>query len=363
LKYLEEFRDAERVRKVANAAAAVAPADRAFAFMEVCGTHTMAVARYGLKKLLPPNVRLISGPGCPVCVTPKEYVDHAVALAREPDIVVATFGDMMRVPGSSTDLLRQQAEGADVRVVYSARDAVAFARAEPDRRVVFLGVGFETTAPTVAATVKEAAAAGIRNYFVLAAHKLIPPAMRALCESGDVALDGFLCPAHVSAIIGADAYEFIARDHGLACAVAGFEPVDILQGIYLLLKQYADGKRRVDNQYSRVVKREGNLRAQEVQAEVFDVCDSRWRGLGDLPASGLAMRDEYAALDAARALEVEPEETVPDHGCICGDVLTGAKVPADCPLFGDECAPAGPVGPCMVSSEGSCAAAYKFEYE
>jgi hydrogenase expression/formation protein HypD len=361
LRYLEEFRDAERVRKVAAAAGAVAPADRTFTFMEVCGTHTMSVARYGLRKLLPPNVRLISGPGCPVCVTPKEYVDHAVALAREPGVTVATFGDMMRVPGSSTDLLRLQAEGADVRVVYSARDALAFSRAEPDRRVVFLGVGFETTAPTVAATVKEAAAAGIRNYYVLAAHKLIPPAMRALCESGDVSLDGFLCPAHVSAIIGADSYEFIVRDFGLACAVAGFEPVDILQGIYLLLKQYADGKRCVDNQYSRVVKWEGNPRAREVQAEVFEVCDSRWRGLGDLPGSGLAIREGYAALDAVHALDVEPEETIPDRGCICGDVLTGVKVPADCPLFGEECTPEQPVGPCMVSSEGSCAAAYKYE--
>ncbi len=363
MKYLDEFRDAERVRKVAAAVAAVAPDDRGFTFMEVCGTHTMAVARYGLKKLLPANVRLISGPGCPVCVTPKEYVDYAVALAREPGVTVATFGDMMRVPGSSTDLLRLQAEGADVRVVYSARDALAFARAEPKRAVVFLAVGFETTAPTVAATAKEAAAAGIRNYFVLAAHKLIPPAMRVLCEGGAVALDGFLCPAHVSAIIGARAYEFIPRDYDLACAVAGFEPVDILQGIYFLLKQYADGERRVDNQYSRVVKEEGNPRAQEIQAEVFRVCDSRWRGLGDLPASGLALREEYAALDAARAFEVEPEETVPDRGCICGDVLTGAKVPAECSLIGDECTPARPVGPCMVSSEGTCAAALKYEYE
>lgn len=363
MKYLDEFRDPARVDKAARAAAAVNDAGRDFAFMEVCGTHTMAVARFGLRKLLPANVRLISGPGCPVCVTPKEYVDHAVALARKPGVVVATFGDMMRVPGSSADLLRLQAEGADVRVVYSAREALAFARAEVNRKVVFLAVGFETTAPTVAATVREARVAGADNFFVLAAHKLIPPAMRALCESGDVALDGFLCPAHVSAIIGARAYDFIPRDYRLACAVAGFEPVDILQGIYLLLKQCADGERRVDNQYSRVVKREGNPRAQEVQAEVFEVCESRWRGLGDLPASGLALRGEFAAFDAARALEVEPEETLPDRGCICGAVLTGAKVPADCSLFGDACTPARPVGPCMVSSEGSCAAAFKYGYE
>jgi hydrogenase expression/formation protein HypD len=363
VKYLDEFREPSRVAKAARAVAAVNDPGRAFAFMEVCGTHTMAVARFGLRKLLPGNVRLISGPGCPVCVTPKEYVDHAVALARGSGVVVATFGDMMRVPGSSTDLLRMQAEGADVRVVYSPREALAFARAEPDRRVIFLAVGFETTAPTVAATLREAKAAEVGNFFVLVAHKLIPPAMRALCESGDVALDGFLCPAHVSAIIGARAYDFIPRDYDLACAVAGFEPVDILQGIYLLLKQYADGERRVDNQYSRVVKTEGNARAREIQEEVFEACDSRWRGLGDLPGSGLALRERYAAVDAARTFDVEPEETLPDRGCICGAVLTGAKVPADCALFGGDCTPARPVGPCMVSSEGSCAAAFKYEYE
>jgi len=363
LKYLDDFRDPARARKVARAIAAVAPADREFAFMEVCGTHTMAVARYGLKKLLPPNVRLISGPGCPVCVTPKEYVDHALALARTPGVTVATFGDMMRVPGSSADLLRLQAEGADVRVVYSARDALALARAEPARKVVFLAVGFETTSPTVAATVKAAAPEGLGNFFFLAAHKLIPPAMRALCETDDLALDGFLCPAHVSAIIGSSAYDFVADGYELACAVTGFEPVDILQGIYLLLKQYADGERRVDNQYSRVVKAAGNRRAQELLAEVFEVCDSRWRGLGELPASGSALREEYAAFDAARALQVEPEETVPDRGCICGEVLTGVKLPTDCTLFGERCTPAAPVGPCMVSSEGSCAAAFKYGYE
>jgi hydrogenase expression/formation protein HypD len=363
VRYLDEFRDPERTRKTARAVAAVNPGGREFAFMEVCGTHTMAIARYGLKKLLPPNVRLISGPGCPVCVTPKEYVDRAVALARAPGVVVATFGDMMRVPGSSADLLRLQAEGADVRVVYSAREALAVARAEPERKVVFLAVGFETTAPTVAATVAEAAAEGVENYFLLVAHKLIPPAMRALCAQGDLALDGFLCPAHVSAIIGAGAYEFIPRDYGLPCAVAGFEPVDILQGIYLLLKQYADGVRRVDNQYSRVVKADGNARAREVMAAVFDACDSRWRGLGDMPASGLALRGEFSRFDAGAAIPVEVEPTVPDRGCICGDVLTGAKAPAECSLFGGPCTPEAPVGPCMVSSEGSCAAAFKYGNE
>lgn len=360
MKYLDEFRDRARTEKAAAAVAAVNDPGREFSFMEVCGTHTMAIARYGLKKLLPENVRLVSGPGCPVCVTPKEYVDHAVALAREPGVTVTTFGDMMRVPGSSANLLELQAEGADVRVVYSPREALAAARAEAGRRVVFLGVGFETTAPTIAATVKEAAAEGFDNFCVLSAHKLVPPALAALCGMDDLALDGFLYPAHVSAIIGARAYEFVARDFGLPGAVTGFEPVDVMQGIYLLLKQYADGVRRVDNQYARVVKEEGNPRARELLAEVFEPSDSRWRGLGEMAASGLAFAPAYERFDAARAIPVEVEETVPDVGCICGDVLTGARAPAECGLFGGRCTPEAPVGPCMVSSEGSCAAAYKY---
>jgi hydrogenase expression/formation protein HypD len=363
VKYVDEFRDRERTEKAAAAVAAVNDPGREFSIMEVCGTHTMAIARYGLKKLLPENVRLVSGPGCPVCVTPKEYVDHAVALARTPDVTVATFGDMMRVPGSSANLLTLQAEGADVRVVYSPREALEAARAEAGRRVVFLGVGFETTAPTIAATVKEAAADGVGNFYVLSAHKLIPPALTALCGMDDLALDGFLYPAHVSAIIGARAYEFVARDYGLPGVVAGFEPVDIMQGVCLLLKQYAGDARRVDNQYARVVKAEGNRRAQELLAEVFEPADSRWRGLGDMAASGLAFAPAYEGFDAARAIPVEVEETAPDAGCICGDVLTGARAPAACGLFGGRCTPETPVGPCMVSSEGSCAAAYKYGNE
>jgi len=328
--------------------------------MEVCGTHTMAIARFGLRDLLPDNVRLISGPGCPVCVTPKEYIDYALALAREPAVTVATFGDMMRVPGSSGTLLSARAAGADVRVTYSTREALALAVAAPARRVVFLAVGFETTAPTIAASVKAAAAKGVENYYVLVAHKLIPPAMRALCESDDLALDGFLCPAHVSAIIGARAYDFIPRDFGLACAVAGFEPVDILHGIYLLLRQYAEGTPRVDNGYARVVRAEGNRRAQEVLAEVFEVCDATWRGIGELAGSGLRLGEEYARFDARRAMPPEVEEPVPDRGCICGEILTGTKEPAACGLFGSRCTPETPVGPCMVSTEGTCAAAFKY---
>jgi len=360
VKYVDEYRDRGRVEALARAIARVNPDDRAYTFMEVCGTHTMAVARFGLRGLLPPNVRLVSGPGCPVCVTPKEYMDHALALAALADVTVATFGDMMRVPGSAGDLTARRARGADVRVVYSTRDALDVAAAERGRRVVFLGVGFETTTPTVAAAVKAAAALGLPNFFVLAAPKLIPPAMRSLAAAGDAALDGFLCPAHVSAIIGAGAYDFLPRDFGLACAVAGFEPVDIMQGIYLLLRQRAEGTPRVDNGYSRVVKPEGNPKACALVAEVYEECDAAWRGLGTIAASGLRLREPFARFDAVREIPCEPAPTVPDAGCMCGDVLKGAKTPLECPLFGAACTPEAPAGPCMVSSEGTCAAAYKY---
>ena len=294
-----------------------------------------------------------------MCVTAKSYLDHAVALGRA-SAALATFGDMMRVPGSSADLASLAAEGVDVRVVYSPLEALAYACARAERRVVFLAVGFETTAPTVAAALKRAEAEGVANFFALVGHKLIPPAMRALCSDKRLALDGFLCPAHVSAVIGARAYDEFPRDFGVGCAVAGFEPADILQGLYLLLRQQAERAPRVDNEYTRVVKDGGNAHARAVMAEVFDVADAEWRGLGALPASGLALRGPYARYDAARAFDVAPEATVPDRGCRCDEVLIGALEPPECVLFGAACTPESPVGPCMVSSEGTCAAAYKY---
>lgn len=359
MKYVDEYRDGALVARLAAAIRAAAPPERTFRFMEVCGTHTMALGRFGLRALLPANVKLLSGPGCPVCVTPKEYVDRALALAAQEDVTVATFGDMMRVPGSRGDLRRAAAAGADVRVVYSSMEAVEAAAANPARRVVFLGVGFETTAPTIAAAARAARARGLDNFFVLVAHKLIPPAMRILCANERLALDGFLCPAHVSAIIGTRAYEFIPREHGRACAVAGFEPVDIMQGILMLVRQTAAGKPAVENAYSRVVHPDGNPHALALLAEVFEVADSRWRGLGDIAASGLRLRDAFAPFDAA-ALPAEVPATLPDEGCLCGDVLSGIIEPDACPLFGRTCTPETPVGPCMVSGEGTCAAAYKY---
>jgi hydrogenase expression/formation protein HypD len=359
MKYLNEYRDGAKVRALAGAVSDAVDPGRNYTFMEVCGTHTMNIARYGIKKMLPDNVRLISGPGCPVCVTPQEYVDRALALARLDDVTVTTFGDMMRVPGTRASLTDAKAEGADVWVVYSPNDAVDFAAEERERRVVFLGVGFETTAPTVGRALLKAKDRSLINFFVLTAHKLIPPAMAVLCESENLALDGFICPAHVSAIIGSDAYKPLIEKYDIACAVTGFEPLDILRGIQLLVEQVNGGAARVDNEYSRVVKPEGNKKALGVLEDVFEPEDTEWRGLGTLPRSGLRLRGGFAEFDAY-GLECEVEETRVDRRCICGRVLAGAAEPTDCPLFGGECDPEHPVGACMVSSEGTCAASYKY---
>lgn len=359
MKYLDEYRDGAKVRAAARAVSDAVVPGRSYTFMEVCGTHTMNIARYGIKKMLPDGIRLISGPGCPVCVTPQEYVDRALALARLDDVTVVTFGDMMRVPGTSASLTDAKAEGAGVRVVYSPNDALDYAAEERERRFIFLGVGFETTAPTVGRALLRAKERNLTNFFVLTAHKLIPPAMAVLCESEDLALDGFICPAHVSAIIGSDAYTPLVERYNVACAVAGFEPLDILRGIWLLVEQVNAGAPRVDNEYSRVVKPEGNKKALAVLEEVFEPEDTEWRGLGTLPRSGLRLRGDFAEFDAY-ALECEVEETRVDRRCICGRVLAGAAEPTDCSLFGRECDPEHPVGACMVSSEGTCAASYKY---
>ena len=338
---------------------------RELTLMEVCGTHTVSAARSGLRSLLTESVRLVSGPGCPVCVSPVGYVDHALALARLPGVIVATFGDLVRVPGSTSgatapSLESARSEGADVRVVYSPLDAIALARAEPDRQVVFLGVGFETTAPGVAASIARAAEQGLPNFSVLSAAKTIPPAMDALVRAGELGIDGFLCPGHVSVIIGARAYEPLAREHGVSCAIAGFEPVEILRGLVALVEQIEGGDPRVDNCYPGAVTGEGNPRAREVMERVFEPVDSRWRGLGAIPGSGLAIRPGLAELDAAERFEVDLPDATEPPGCRCGDVLRGVIDPTDCTLFGDECNPERPRGACMVSSEGACAARFHF---
>ncbi len=335
-------------------------ATRPIRLMEVCGTHTVAIFKAGIRQLLPEAVELVSGPGCPVCVTPNGYLDAAVAYSRRDDVIIATFGDMLRVPGSSSSLAAEQAAGADVRIVYSPLDSLAIAAANPTKKVVFLAVGFETTAPTAAATVLAAEQAGADNFFVLSAHKLVPPALRALLTAGDAKVDGLILPGHVSAIIGEAPYRFLAAEFGVPAVIAGFEPLDILQAVYLLVKRIAAGEAALDNEYRRVVPPDGNPAARAVLDKVYEPADVAWRGLGVIPASGLAVRAAYRRFDAPAALPVTPEETKEPAGCRCGEVLRGVARPVQCPLFGAACTPERPVGSCMVSVEGACAAWYKY---
>jgi hydrogenase expression/formation protein HypD len=328
--------------------------------MEVCGTHTMAIYQHGIRALLPRAIRLISGPGCPVCVTPVDFVDHALALARRPQTIVATFGDMIRVPGSSGSLQAEKARGADIRIVYSPLDALSLAQKHPQQEVVFLSVGFETTTPTIAGSILEAQRRNLTNYSTLTANKTMPAPMAALTADPDLQIDGYLCPAHVSTVIGADGYRPLAEQHKVPCVITGFEPLDVLQGVLMLTRQARAGAARVEIQYSRFVRPEGNRKAQQILTRVFEPCDAGWRGIGLIPGSGLRIRDEFAVFDAARKLPVELEPPREPAGCRCGDILKGKLGPKDCPLFRTACTPENPIGACMVSSEGTCAAEYKY---
>lgn len=361
MKFQDEFRDRKLVAIMADNIRAMArQLKRPVNFMEVCGTHTMSIYQYGIRSLLPDMVRLVSGPGCPVCVTPVGYIDNALACAVDPGNIVATFGDMLRVPGSSSSLMEQRALGADVRIVYSPLDAVILARDNPQRRVIFLGVGFETTAPAVAASILEAARQGLANYCVLAAHKTMPRPMEILTADPELNLAGYLCPAHVSTVIGGMAYQTLAQEYHIPCVVTGFEPADVMQGIEMLLAQVLKGESRVDIQYRRAVTWEGNPKARAILERVFAPCDAVWRGLGPLPGSGLCIRPQLSGFDAAQVLGLSEAAGVENSACRCGEVLKGKMGPFDCPLFGGVCTPEKPVGACMVSSEGTCAAAYKY---
>lgn len=331
--------------------------------MEVCGTHTMAIARAGLKSLLPEGVELVSGPGCPVCVTPPEVIDAALDLAMRPGVVIATYGDMVRVPGSrrGDSLARRRAMGARVMVVYSPMDAVDWAESHPGSDVVFLGVGFETTAPGTAASLLEAAGRGVRNFSVFSMLKRVEPALRALTALVGFNIQGFLCPGHVATIIGAEGFRFLPEEYGLPAVVAGFEPEDILLAVSRLISLVRAGRAELENLYGRAVKAEGNPLALEEMRRVFVPAGDSWRGLGEIDASGLALREEFAEYDAVRKFGVEIPAAGGETACRCGEVITGRMTPAGCPLFGTACTPEDPVGPCMVSSEGSCAAAYKYE--
>ena len=363
MRYLDAFRDPKAAKalraRIHEHAAALAPTRQRVAVMEVCGSHTMAIARYAIREILPPQIDLISGPGCPVCVTPAGYLDAAITLARTGAIIV-TFGDMLNVPGSDASLAQCRAEGGTIEVCYSPSSALDLAAEHPDREVVFLAVGFETTTAPVVSLIPSALKQGLRNLSLLTAFKLVPPALSALLSDPDVAVDAFLCPAHVSAIIGANVYRPFA-EQGIPCVVAGFEPLDILMGLDGILEQLLSGQASVDNQYSRVVKPDGNRKAQELIARYLEPIDAPWRGIGTLPLSGMALRSEFSSFDAAVRFDIVVGLGKEAPGCLCGDVIKGKCRPSNCPLFGSACTPEDPVGPCMVSSEGSCAAAYKYE--
>lgn len=335
--------------------------ERPMTLMEVCGTHTMAIARSGLKTLLPENIRLLSGPGCPVCVTPAEVIDGVLELAMEKDVILASYGDMLRVPGSTPgdSLLRRRALGARVEIVYSPVDAVALAQGNPDREVVFLGVGFETTAPGTAAAVLTAQEEGVKNFSVLSMLKTVEPALRALIAMPDFRVDGFLCPGHVASIIGEAGFDFLPEEYGLPGVIAGFAPEEILLAVYLLAKQITEGRPRLENAYRRAVRPEGNPLAQAMLKRCFAPRRDLWRGLGVIENSGLGLREELAAFDAEKRFGLSAAAAKPT-ACRCGDVICGRLSPEACPLFSRRCTPEDPVGPCMVSSEGACAAAYKY---
>lgn len=329
-------------------------------FMEVCGTHTVAIFRHGIRGVIPKEISLLSGPGCPVCVTPIRDVDAAIAISKLDGTVLTTFGDMMRVPGSKQSLFHAQAEGARISIVYSPMDALKMAEENRDKNIVFFATGFETTSPSIAGTLFEASRSGIDNFYIYSAHKVVPPALRALLDSPDLKIDGFILPGHVSTIIGTEPYEFIATDYTIPSVVTGFDAEDILTAIFMLLDQIASGRAAVEIQYTKVVRKEGNPKAMSLINEFFEPCDANWRGIGVIPGSGLKLRAKAGRFDAGNVFNLDIPDAPEPKGCQCGLVLRGVKIPTDCKLFGKACTPEHPVGACMVSTEGSCAAYYKY---
>ena len=368
MKFIDEFRDGEVAQGLARAIQREARADRRYHFMEFCGGHTHAISRYGVSDLLPENVRMIHGPGCPVCVLPIGRVDQAIRLSLEDGVTLCTYGDCLRVPASDgLSLLKARARGGDIRMVYSSADAVALAQKNPDRQVVFFAIGFETTTPPTAVAIRQAAALGLNNFSVLCCHVLTPSAIASILESpevrqwGTVPLDGFIGPAHVSTIIGSRPYEFFAEEYRKPVVIAGFEPLDVMQAIRMLIRQVNEGRAEVENEFSRAVDRDGNLKAQQLVAEVFELRKQfEWRGLNVLPYSALRIRNQFAEFDAEQRFSLA-YTPVPDHkACDCGAILRGVRRPQDCKLFGTVCTPENPIGSCMVSSEGACAAYFTY---
>jgi hydrogenase expression/formation protein HypD len=360
MKYISEFRTREQVSFWIDKIHKMST--REISLMEVCGGHTMAIQKFGIPALLPKNIKLKSGPGCPVCVTSRGYIDHAIALSRIPKNIITSYGDLIRVPGSSSTLEKERADGMDIRIVYSVLDAMQIARELPDRNIIFLGIGFETTAPSSAVAIKTAFEEKLTNFFLYSAHKVMPPAMKALVDEG-IRLDGYIGPGHVSTITGSSMYRFLPEKYGVGCVISGFEPIDLLQSIFMLVKQVEEGNPAVEIQYKRAVLPEGNTIALKMLDEIFELRDDWWRGLDVLPESGLGIRSEYGIFDAERVFDVEVEETREDKRCICGTILKGIKDPKDCQLFGKLCNPENPIGACMVSHEGACNAHYRYNYE
>ena len=359
MKFIDEYRQGDIAQKLAEQIAALT--NRPLKFMEVCGGHTHSIFKYGIEDLLPPNIEMIHGPGCPVCVIPLGRVDDAMSIAQRPEVIFTTFGDAMRVPGSHTSLFGAKAVGADVRMVYSPLDALKIARNNPEKEVVFFALGFETTSPSTAMTVLQAAKDNVRNFSLFCNHIMIVPALKALLDSPDLQLDGFVGPGHVSTVIGTRPYEFVPQFYGKPLVVSGFEPLDILQSVYLLVKQVVEGRAEVENQYGRVVFRDGNQRALQVLSEVFEPRDYfEWRGLGSIAHSGMKLKSKYAAFDAEVKFAVPGLRIADPKACQCGEILKGVKKPWECKVFGTACTPETPIGSCMVSSEGACAAYYNF---
>lgn len=359
MKYIDEYRSGELAKKLTEEIAKIS--NKKLSIMEICGGHTHTIFKYGIEDLLPPNINMIHGPGCPVCVIPLGRVDDAISIACSPEVIFTTFGDTMRVPGSKTSLLNAKAAGADVRMVYSPLDALKIAKKNPDKSVVFFAIGFETTTPSTAMTVLQAAKEGIKNFSIFANHIMVVPVLKALLESPDLKLDGFIGPGHVSTVIGTKPYEFIANTYKKPIVVSGFEPLDVLQSIYMAVKQIIKNEAKVENQYGRVVTENGNQRAIDAISEVFEPREYfEWRGLGIIAYSGLKLRKKYEEFDAELKFPIANFQIADPKACQCGEILKGVKKPWECKIFGTACTPETPIGSCMVSSEGACAAYYNF---
>jgi hydrogenase expression/formation protein HypD len=359
MKFVDEYREGEIAGRLAEQIALMT--SQPIKLMEVCGGHTHTIFKYGIEDLLPPNIEMIHGPGCPVCVIPLGRVDDAISIALRAGVIFTTFGDMMRVPGSKISLLQAKAEGAEVRMVYSPLDALKIAKQNPAREVVFLALGFETTAPSTALTLRQAAKDGIENFSVFCNHIMIVPALKAILDSPDLKLDGFVGPGHVSTVIGTRPYEFVPQEYGKPLVVSGFEPLDVLQAVHMIVRQIVEGRAEVENQYGRAVRRDGNRRALEALCEVFEPREYfEWRGLGSIARSGMKLRSEFSAFDAEVRYSVPGLRIADPRSCQCGEILKGVKKPWECKVFGTACTPETPIGSCMVSSEGACAAYYNF---